>query len=61
MDRIKSKRIVTILLFVRRQNVEHYKELLKTITDPVERGVIEKLLLEEEQKLKSAEEKSKKK
>jgi len=47
--------------FIRRQNIEHYKELLITITDPVKRRAIEKLLLEEEQKLKSAEEKSKKK
>jgi hypothetical protein len=46
--------------FVRRQNIEHYKELLKTIDDPVKRAVIEKLLQEEEHKLKSAEAKSKK-
>ena len=47
--------------FVRRQNIEHYKELLKTITNPVERGVIEKLLREEERKPEIEGEKSKKK
>ena len=33
--------------FVRRQNIEHYREMLKTITDPAKRCVIEKLLLDE--------------
>lgn len=41
--------------FVRRQNVEHYREMLKIITDPVQRRMIEKLLLEEEAKIKKAE------
>jgi hypothetical protein len=47
--------------FVRRQNVEHYQEMLKTITDPVQRRIIEKLLLEEEAKTKKAEGNRKKK
>ena len=47
--------------FVRRQNVEHYREMLKIITDPVQRRVIEKLLLEEEAKIKKAEENRKNK
>ena len=47
--------------FVRRQNIEHYKDLLKTVTDPVERGVIEQLLRDEEAKLKKAEENSRQK
>lgn len=34
--------------FVRRQNIEHYREMLKIVTDPVQRRMIEKLLLEEE-------------
>ena len=34
--------------------------MLKTITDPVQRHMIEKLLLEEEIKLKKAEEESEK-
>lgn len=42
--------------FVRRQNIEHYRGMLKTVTDPVQRNIIEKLLLEEEAKLKKAEE-----
>ena len=46
--------------FVGRQNIEHYKELLKAVTDPVRRGVIEKLLREGEQKLKLAEKKPEK-
>jgi hypothetical protein len=40
--------------FVRRQNLEHYRELLKTVTDPAQRGVIEKLIAEEEEKQKNA-------
>lgn len=47
--------------FVGRQNTEHYKELLKTIADPVERTKIEALLREEEAKLKKTEEKYAKK
>ena len=42
--------------FVARQNIEHYGEMLKITTDPVERRLIEKLLLEEEAKLKKYEE-----
>ena len=47
--------------FVRRQNIEHFKELLKIETDPGKRRAIEKLLREEEAKLKEAEEDLKKK
>jgi hypothetical protein len=42
--------------FVRRQNIEHYREMLQIVTDPVKRRMIEKLLLEEEAKLKEPEE-----
>ena len=42
--------------FVRRQNIEHYREMLKIVTDLVKRRMIEKLLLEEEAKLKEPEE-----
>jgi hypothetical protein len=42
--------------FVRRQNVEHYRGMLKIVTDPVKRRMIEKLLLEEEAKLKEPKE-----
>lgn len=38
--------------FVARQNIEHYREMLKITTDPVQRRLIEKLLLEQEAKLK---------
>ena len=41
--------------FVIRQNIEHYREMLKIVTDPVQRRLIEKLLLEEEAKLKKPE------
>ena len=37
--------------FVSRQNIEHYRELLKITHDPTERRRIEKLLLEEEARL----------
>ena len=47
--------------FVRRQNIEHFKALLKMETDPAKRRSIEKLLREEEGKLKEAEEDIKKK
>jgi hypothetical protein len=47
--------------FVMRQNIEHYREMLKIVTNPVQRHMIEKLLLEEEAKLKKAEEDRKKK
>jgi rubrerythrin len=46
--------------FVRRLNIEHYRELLKTITDPEQRRIIEELLSEEEAKLQKAEEARKK-
>ena len=42
--------------FVRRLNIEHFRELLKTITDPAQRRTIEKLLSEEEAKPQKAEE-----
>jgi hypothetical protein len=38
--------------FVIRQNIEHYRELLEITRDPTERRRIEKLLLEEEARLK---------
>ena len=47
--------------FVIRQNIEHYRELLKITRDPAERRQIQKLLLEEEAKLKKYEEDHKKK
>jgi hypothetical protein len=40
--------------FVRRENVKHYKELLKTAKDEAERQRILKLLAEEVQKQKDA-------
>ena len=42
--------------FVARQNIEHYREMLKITTDPAQRRLIENLLLEEETKLKKYEE-----
>jgi hypothetical protein len=47
-------------LFVIRQNIEHYKAMLKIITDLAQRRVIENLLLDEEAKLKKYEEDHKK-
>ncbi len=47
--------------FVIRQNIEHYREMLKTATDLERRGVIENLLLKEEAKLKKYDEDHKKK
>ena len=47
--------------FVIRQNVEHYRSLLDITTDLERRGVIERLLLEEEAKLKKCDEDHKKK
>jgi hypothetical protein len=38
--------------FVIRQNIEHYREMLKITLDRTQRQRIEKLLLEEEAKLK---------
>lgn len=40
--------------FVRRENIKHFKELLKNVTDPAERERILKLLAEEEQKQRDA-------
>jgi septum formation topological specificity factor MinE len=40
--------------FVRRQNVEHFLQLLKTTTKPQERERLERLLAEERQKQKDA-------
>ena len=42
--------------FVIRQNIEHYRALLKVTPDPAERRRIEKLLLDEEAKLKKYDE-----
>jgi hypothetical protein len=47
--------------FVSRQNIEHYREMLKIETDSAQRRRVEKLLLEEEAKLKKAEEEHKRK
>jgi hypothetical protein len=44
-----------------RQNIEHYQAMLKIVTDLERRGVIERLLLEEEAKLKKYDEDHKKK
>ena len=46
--------------FVHRQNIEHYREMLKTVTQPAQREKIKKLLAEEEAALRKAEEKHKK-
>jgi hypothetical protein len=46
--------------FVIRQNIEHYRAMLKITTDPAQRQQIEKLLIEEEAKLKKFEEHKKK-
>ena len=46
--------------FVIRQNIEHYRELREITTDLERRGVIERLLLEEEAKLKEYDEDHKK-
>ena len=40
--------------FIRRENVKHYRELLKTVKDDAERQRILKLLAEEERKQKEA-------
>ena len=40
--------------FIRRENIKHYRELLKTIKDEAERQQILKLLAEEQQKQKDA-------
>ena len=42
--------------FIKRKNIEHYREMFKTMTDPAQRRVIEKLLREEEVKLRKVEE-----
>ena len=47
--------------FVHRQNIEHYREMLKAITDPTQREKIKKLLVEEEAALRKAEEHKKQK
>ena len=46
--------------FVIRQNIEHYRAILKITPDPVERRRIENLLREEEGKLKKYDEGHKK-
>jgi hypothetical protein len=38
--------------FIRRENIKHYRELLKTVKDEAERQRILKLLAEEQQKQK---------
>jgi hypothetical protein len=46
--------------FVIQQNIEHYRAMVKIATDLERRGVFEKLLREEEAKLKKYEEDHKK-
>ncbi len=46
--------------FVGRQNIEHFREMLKITTDPGQRRVLEKLLLEAQANLKKDEEDHKK-
>jgi hypothetical protein len=46
--------------FVIRQNIEHYRAMLTVTTDPARRLQIEKLLDEEEAKLKKYDEDNKK-
>jgi hypothetical protein len=40
--------------FIRRENVKHYRELLKTVKEETERQRILKLLADEQQKQKNA-------
>jgi hypothetical protein len=40
--------------FIRRENVKHFRELLKTVRDEAERQRIQKLLAQEQQKQKDA-------
>ena len=40
--------------WIARANIEHFKKLLETETDPKKRGVLERLLTEEELKLAAA-------
>jgi hypothetical protein len=40
--------------FIRRENIKHYRELLKTVRDETERQRIQKLMAEELQKAKDA-------
>ena len=42
--------------FVGRQNIEHYRAMIKNATDLERRGVFKKLLRDEEAKLKKYEE-----
>jgi len=46
--------------FVIRQNIEHYRAVLTVMTDPAQRLQIEKLLREEEAKLKKYDDDNKK-
>ena len=40
--------------YIRRQNIEHYKDLLRTTTDPAQRRMLQDLLDEEERKSRNA-------
>ena len=42
--------------FVARQNIKHYREMLKITTDPARRRLIEELISKQEAKLKKSEE-----
>jgi len=43
--------------FVARENIKHFRRMLEQATDPAERARVQKLLAEEEQKLKATEQK----
>jgi hypothetical protein len=47
--------------FIRRENVKHYQELLKVVKDEAQRQRILKLLAEEQQKQKNADDKTEEK
>jgi hypothetical protein len=53
--------VAVVERFVLQQNIEHYRALLKITRDLTERRQIEKLLLDEEAKLKKYDEDHKKK
>jgi hypothetical protein len=54
---VRAKRVER---FVGRQNIEHFREMLKITSDPGQRQVLEKLLLQAQAKLKKDEEDHKK-
>ena len=52
--RLSLVRAMGMERFIRRENVKHYRELLKTVKDERERELLLKLLAEEQQKQKDA-------